>query len=154
MERMSRMEQQMGQQMQMMQGVMNNASAAAQSGNNSRDAAIASRDQVITQTISNNLDRAQQEAGLPDEAASDFAAFIGERGFDRNDFSDYDLTRRVVDDFKRMKDTPQFEQLKNTAARREAYLTTQSGGPTSSMASSGGDDTLARLASRANMNRG
>ena len=153
MERMSRMEAQMGQQMQMMQGVMNNASAAAQSGSNSRDAAIASRDQVIAQTISNNLDRAQQEAGLPDDAASDFAAFIGERGFDRNDFSDYDLTRRVVDDFKRMKDTPQFEQLKNTAARREAYLTAQSGGPTSSMAASGGDDTLARLASRA-MNRG
>ena len=38
------------------------------------------------------------------------------------------------------------------AGRREAYLRSQAGGPTSQAAETGGDDTLARLAAGA-MNR-
>lgn len=145
-ERMGRMENAMGRQMQMMQQVLQQAQMAGQGANNSRSEAIDSREQAVMQSIRNNLDRAQQQAGLPDEAIDDFRAYAMERGYTAEDFADMSLTTKVIGDFKNQMNTPEFERLREMASRREAYLKSQSGGPTSQSAPSGGDDTLARLA--------
>lgn len=145
-DRMGRMEQAMGAQMQMMQQILQQAQAAGQQGNQSREQAISSREEAIMQSIRNNLDRAQQAAGLPDEAIDDFRAYALERGYTAEDFADAGLTNKVVNDFKNQMNTPEFERLREMASRREAYLRSQSGGPTSEAAASGQDDTLARLA--------
>ena len=151
-DRMGRMEQAMGSQMQMMQKILQQAQQAGQQGNDSRDQAIGSREEAIMQSIRNNLDRAQQAAGLPDEAIDDFRAYALERGYTAEDFADTSLTEKVINDFKNQMNTPEFERLREMAGRREAYLRSQAGGPTSQAAETGGDDTLARLAAGA-MNR-
>lgn len=148
-ERMGRMEQAMGKQMQMMQAVLQQAQQAGQGANQSRTDAVQSREQAVMQSIRNNLDRAQQQAGLPDEAIDDFRAYAMERGYTAEDFADAGLTNKVVNDFKNQMNTPEFERLREMANRREAYLRSQSGGPTSEAAATGGDDTLARLAAGA-----
>ena len=76
-----------------------------------------------------------------------------ERGYTAEDFADANLTRKVIGDFKNQLNTPEFDRLREMSKRREAYLTSQSGGPTSQMASSGQDNTLARLAQTANNKR-
>jgi hypothetical protein len=145
-DRLGRMENAMSRQMQMMQQVLQQAQMAGQGANNSRGEAIESREQAVMQSIRNNLDRAQQQAGLPDEAIDDFRAYAMERGYTAEDFADMSLTTKVIGDFKNQMNTPEFERLREMAARREAYLKSQSGGPTSQSAPRGGDDTLARLA--------
>lgn len=147
--RMGRMENAMGQQMQMMQQILQQAQAAGQQGNQSREQAMQSREDAIAQSIRGNLDKAQQQAGLPDEALDDFRAYALERGYTAEDFADMGLTNKVVNDFKNQMNTPEFERLREMANRREAYLRSQSGGPTSQAAETGGDDTLARLAQSA-----
>lgn len=148
-ERMQRMETAMGKTMQMMQQVLTQAQAAGQGANASRQDAVDTREQAVMQSIRNNLDRAQQQAGLPDEAIDDFRAYALERGYTAEDFADMGLTQKVVNDFKNQMNTPEFERLREMAKRREAYLRSQSGGPTSQMADTGGDDTLNRLAASA-----
>ena len=152
-ERMGRMEANMGKQLQMMQGVLQQAQQAGQGANQSRDDALSGREEAVMQSIRNNLDRAQQEAGLPDEAVGDFKSYAMERGYTAEDFADVNLTRKVIGDFKNQMNTPEFERLREMSKRREAYLTSQSGGPTSQVAASGADDTLARLAQSANNKR-
>ena len=152
-ERMGRMEESMGKQLQMMQGVLQNAQNAGQGANQSREDALSNRDEAVMQSIRNNLDRAQQEAGLPDDAVGDFQSYAMERGYTAEDFADASLTKKVIGDFKNQMNTPEFERLREMSKRREAYLTSQAGGPTSQMAPSGGDDTLARLAQSANNKR-
>lgn len=152
-ERMGRMEANMGKQLQMMQGVLQQAQQAGQGANQSRDDALSGREEAVMQSIRNNLDRAQQEAGLPDDAVGDFQSYAMERGYTAEDFADASLTKKVIGDFKNQMNTPEFERLREMSKRREAYLTSQSGGPTSQISSSGGDDTLARLAQSANNKR-
>jgi len=143
------MKRMMGQMVNMNQNIMQQAMAAGQQGNQSREEAMQSRDDAIANTIRNNLDKAQQQAGLPDEALDDFRAYALERGYTAEDFVDMGLTSKVVNDFKNQMNAPEFERIREMAKRREAYLRSQSGGPTSEAAEMGGDDTLARLAQNA-----
>lgn len=152
-DRMGRMEKNMGDQLQMMKSVLQQAQNAGQNATDSRADAMDGREEAVMQSIRNNLDRAQQEAGLPDEAVKDFQSYAMERGYTAEDFADAALTNKVIGDFKNQLNTPEFDRLREMASRREAYLTSQSGGPTSQMASSGQDDTLARLAQGANNKR-
>jgi hypothetical protein len=152
-DRMGRMEDNMSKQLQMMQGVLQNAQSAGLNATKSREEAIGGREEAVMQSIRNNLDRAQQEAGLPDDAVGDFQSYAMERGYTAEDFADANLTRKVIGDFKNQLNTPEFDRLREMSKRREAYLTSQSGGPTSQMASSGQDDTLSRLAQSANSKR-
>lgn len=99
------------------------------------------RQQTITsikRTIGTNLSAAQQKLGLPNEAAKDFMMFAAERGFSMEDFIDPQLTLKVATDFKNAMNTPDFERLKQVAARRQAFTgsigTAPSAGP-----STGGD---------------
>ena len=143
------MKRMMGQMVNMNQNIMQQAMAAGQQGNQSREEAMQSREDAIANTIRNNLDKAQQQAGLPDEALDDFRAYALERGYTAEDFVDMGLTNKVVNDFKNQMNAPEFERIREMAKRREAYLRSQSGGPTSEAAEMGGDDTLARLAQNA-----
>ena len=142
--RMQRMEQQMQQQMGMMNNLLQRTQQGAQQGLNAAQGAKSDRNTAIKQTISNNLDRAQQQSGLSDSEGKDFMRYAGERGYTIEDFADSGLTMKVVGDYKNAKNTPEFERLQNMASRREAFLKNQAGGPTSTAAPRG-DNTLSRL---------
>ena len=47
--------------------------------------------------------------------------FAGERGYSVEDFIDPKLTEQVVQDFKAVKDTPEFERLKGINSRRQSF---------------------------------
>ena len=121
-ERMARMEQQMAAQNAAMQNMMRTAQAGAQKGVNAAQQAQGDRATAIRQTISNNLNRAQKDAGLADGDAQQFMAYAGERGYTAEDFADAGLTNMVVNDFKNQRNSPEFARLQEMATRRQAYL--------------------------------
>jgi hypothetical protein len=149
MDRIQRMEQQLQQQMGAMNQILQRSQQGAQQGMNAAQGAQTDRNTAIKQTIANNLDRAQQQAGLPDEEGKNFMSYAGERGYTIEDFADASLASKVINDFKNERNTPEFARLQEMASRREAFLKNQSGGPTSSAGSLGGDDTLTRLGAQA-----
>ena len=95
-----RMKGQMQQQMVAMQKVLQASQNNAQAGVNAAQQAGQDRAGMVRQAISNNLDSAQQAAGLPDSDAKLFMAFAGERGYTAEDFADKGLTNKVMQDFK------------------------------------------------------
>ena len=145
MDRIQRMEQQLQQQMGVMNNVLKSTAQSAAQGRQMAQGASNDRGQVIQQTISNNLDRAQQAAGLPDEDGKNLMRYDGQRGYTIEDFADAGLAQKVVGDFKNQKNTPEFARLQQMASRREAFLKSQSGGPASQASKPAGDQTLARL---------
>tara|TARA_B100000035_G_scaffold28737_1_gene22144 strand:+ start:2214 stop:3218 length:1005 start_codon:yes stop_codon:yes gene_type:complete len=147
--RIERMEQQLSQGMNMLNQVLARSQQGAQQGMQAAQTAQVDRDTAIKQTISNNLDRAQQSAQLPDGDGNDFMRYAGERGYTIEDFADANLTMKVVNDYKNAKNTPEFARLQEMANRREAFLKSQSGGPASAPAQAQGDDTLMRLGATA-----
>ena len=149
MSRIQRMEAQLQQGMNMMNQILARSQQGAQQGMDAAQNAQMDRNTAIRQTIANNLDRAQQQAGLPDEEGQNFMRYAGERGYTIEDFADPNLTLKVVSDFKNERNTPEFARLQQMAQRREAFLKSQSGGPASAPASRGGDDTLMRLGATA-----
>ena len=149
MDRIQRMEQQLQQQMGVMNNVLKSTAQSAAQGKQMAQGASNDRGQVIQQTISNNLDRAQQAAGLPDDDGKNFMRYAGERGYTIEDFADAGLAQKVVSDFKNSKDTPEFQRLQQMASRREAFLKSQAGGPSAPAAKPKGDNTLARLSAGA-----
>lgn len=147
--RLTAMEERLGQGMQMMQQMTQRMGQQAQQGVQSAQQAQGDRAQVVEQSIRNNLDRAQQQAGLPDEAVQDFQAYAGERGYTAEDFADANLTVKVVQDFANQRNTPEFERLRDMSSRRQAYLQTQTGGPVSAVSPGQGDGTMERLTASA-----
>lgn len=146
--RMNRMEQQLNQSMGMMQQILQRSQQGAQQGAQAAQSAQQDRNATIRNTIANNLDSAQREAGLPDEDGQAFMRYAGERGYTVEDFADRNLTRRVINDFKNQKNTPEFQRLQQMAQRREAFLKSQSGGPATGQGGQArprGDQTMARL---------
>lgn len=116
-----RMQQGMGQMMQMMRAMM------AQSQGNVQAAAMANRgvqndrSQIIQQQIGMNLDRVQQHLGLPDNTANDFLMFSAERGYTLEDFVDPQITLKVMTDFKNAVSSPEMERIRQIAQRRQAF---------------------------------
>lgn len=152
--RLNAMEQRVSQGMQMMQQLSQRMGQQAQQGVQNARQAQGDRMAVVRETIMNNLDRAQQAAGLPDEAVTDFQAYAGERGYTAEDFADANLTMKVVQDFANQRNTPEFQRLKEMNQRRQAYLQTQQSAPVSAPSQrQKGDDQMARLAARAIANR-
>jgi len=151
--RLNSMEQRLGQGMQMLNQMTQRMGQQAQQGVQSSQQAQGDRMAAVEQSIRNNLDRAQQAAGLPDDAVQDFQAYAGERGYTAEDFADSNLTMKVVQDFSNQRNTPEFQRLKDMSSRRQAFLQSQSGSPASEAARPTGDDTMARMAAKALSNR-
>ena len=147
--RLNAMEQRLGQGMQMLNQMTQRMGQQAQQGIQSAQQAQGDRMQAVEQAIRNNLDRAQQAAGLPDEAVTDFQTYAGERGYTAEDFADSALTMKVVQDFANERNTPEFQRLKDMSSRRQAFLQTQQGSPAAPAAKPTGDDTMARMAAKA-----
>jgi len=147
--RLNAMEQRLGQGMQMLNQMTQRMGQQAQQGIQSAQQAQGDRMQAVEQTIRTNLDRAQQAAGLPDDAVTDFQTYAGERGYTAEDFADSGLTMKVVQDFANERNTPEFQRLKDMSSRRQAFLQTQQGSPAAPAAKPTGDDTMARMAAKA-----
>lgn len=147
--RLNAMEQRLGQGMQMLNQMTQRMGQQAQQGIQSAQQAQGDRMQAVEQTIRTNLDRAQQAAGLPDDAVTDFQTYAGERGYTAEDFADSALTMKVVQDFANERNTPEFQRLKDMSSRRQAFLQTQQGSPAAPAAKPTGDDTMARMAAKA-----
>lgn len=147
--RLNAMEQRLGQGMQMLNQMTQRMGQQAQQGIQSAQQAQGDRIQAVEQTIRTNLDRAQQAAGLPDDAVTDFQTYAGERGYTAEDFADSALTMKVVQDFANERNTPEFQRLKDMSSRRQAFLQTQQGSPAAPAAKPTGDDTMARMAAKA-----
>lgn len=73
------------------------------------------------QQIVNNMQRIQNEFQFPDEAETDFMAFVQERGYDVWELMDYDLGRKLATDFKNLQAAPELERLRSAAQRRQAF---------------------------------
>lgn len=83
----------------------------------------------MQQLMRNNLDNAQKQTGLPDEAQEDFFDFAYGRGFTLEDFVDAELTLKVANDFKNERNSPEMERLKSLASRRQAFTGNVGGTP-------------------------
>lgn len=85
-----------------------NAAGAAQSG-------------AMKQMAANNLNQAQVQFGLSDDAEQDFYNFAFGRGYTIEDFIDPNLTNQVVGDFKNSQNSPEMERLTAMAKRRQSF---------------------------------
>ncbi len=75
----------------------------------------------LREAIANNLNRVQQQLGLPDETANDFMTFSAERGYSLEDFIDPNLAIKVATDFKNSMESGEMARLKEISQRRQAY---------------------------------
>lgn len=101
------------------------ADAARQTTQNAQEQAM----MAMRRTIGNNLDRAQQALGLPTEAAQDFMTWSGERGYTLEDFSDGQLTYKVMRDFRNDLMSGEVDRLRGIQSKRQAYTGTVGGTP-------------------------
>lgn len=81
------------------------------------------------QQAANNLNMAQQQFGLPDEAEQDFFDFAFGRGYTVEDFIDRELTMRIMQDFTANRSTPEMERLRALNQRRQAFTGAASAAP-------------------------
>jgi hypothetical protein len=85
--------------------------------------------EVRRQSVTNNLNRVQQELQFPSEAKDDFQVIFSERGYTLADFQDYDLLRKVASDFKAASASPEMERLRSIHQRRQAFTGSLGGVP-------------------------
>jgi hypothetical protein len=78
-------------------------------------------DNAYRQQAANNLNTAQQQFGLPDDAENDFFDFAFGRGYSVEDFIDPQLTQRVMQDFSNNRSGPEMERLRSLNQRRQAF---------------------------------
>ena len=95
-------------------GMADAAKAGFQTGENAQISAA-------KQTIANNLDRVQQALGLADGDAQEFQMFAAERGYTMEDFTDPQLTIKVMTDYKNNKDSPEMARLREIMGKRQAF---------------------------------
>lgn len=101
------------------------ADAARETTQNAQQQAM----MAMRQSIGNNLDRAQQALGLPTERANDFMVYAGERGYTLEDFSDPQLTYKVMRDFRNDLMSGEVERLRGIQTKRQSYTGTVGGAP-------------------------
>lgn len=127
------------------QGITQGAAAQVEQAN-------AAGGQQMQQQIAMNLNSAQQQLGLPDEAANQFMTYASERGYTMEDFVDPDLTMKVVQDFNNERNTPEMQRLQDIASRRSAVTGSLGSSPSTGMAAETpvdpNADILGRLAQR------
>lgn len=139
------LQQQTAQMAQVLQASKQNA----QTGVNAAQQAGQDRAGMVRQAISNNLDSAQQSAGLPDSDAKLFMAFAGERGYTAEDFADKGLTNKVMEDFKNAKNGPELQRLQDVQQRRQAFMQAPNKGPAVGQPNGVKNDDMSRLSARA-----
>jgi len=144
-----RMRGMLQQQTAQMAKVLQASQQNAQTGMNAAQQAGQDRAGMVRQAISNNLDSAQQAAGLPDSDAKLFMAFAGERGYTAEDFADKALTNKVMQDFKNAKNGPELQRLQEVQQRRQAFMQAPNKGPAVSQSGAVKNDDMARLSARA-----
>lgn len=112
--RMARLEQMLAQVLSQSQGNVDAAKGAMDNANNMQI-------QAMQKQIANNVDRVQQQLGLPDEAAQDFTVFMAERGYTMEDLIDPSLTMKLMQDYKNNLNSPEMARLMEIAKKRSAY---------------------------------
>jgi hypothetical protein len=85
-----------------------------------QDASVAQAN-AMKQMAANNLNQAQSQHGLSDDAEQDFYNFAFGRGYTIEDFIDPALTMQVVGDFKNSQNSPEMERLTAMAKRRQSF---------------------------------
>ena len=118
---MQRMQQMMAQQTQMIQQLLGASAGHVDAARSVQQGAMQQQRQAIQATIGNNLDRAQQALGLPDDSAQDFMMFAQERGYNLEDFVDGQLTQMVMRDFANNRQSPEMDRLRQIHQRRTAF---------------------------------
>jgi hypothetical protein len=118
---MQQMQQQLMQTQQMLQMVLAQTQGVADAARQGVGDAQNQQVNAIRQSIANNVDRAQAALRLPDEAANDFMTFATERGYTMEDFTDPQLTIKVMTDFRNNMNSPEMDRLRQIAQRRQAY---------------------------------
>jgi hypothetical protein len=110
-------------------------------------------DMAYRQQAANNLNMAQQQFQLPDEAQDDFFDFAFGRGYTIEDFIDRDLTVRIMQDFSANRATPEMERLRALNQRRQAFTGASSAAPSmgGSPAAGSADDALMQSMAQAAM---
>lgn len=118
--------------------------------------AIATGDNAYRQQAANNLNEAQAQLRLPDEAEEDFFNFAYGRGYTVEDFIDRDLTMKVMQDFANNQATPEMERLRALNAKRQAFTGAASAAPSmgGGAAPSPADDFMQNVAAQAMQKRG
>ena len=125
------MAQQFGQMNQMLPKILQAAQGVTQAAQRTGQAQSANQQQMMNQQLAMNLDRAQQEAGLPDEAANDFMTFITERDHLLEELIDPELATRLARDYAAIRNQPEMEQLRRANQRRQAFTGSMGGVATS-----------------------
>lgn len=148
---MAQMTQQMQAMQKMLGQVLGQARGTADAARAGVEASEQNQSRAMIRTIQNNLDTLQQRMGLPDEAAEDFMAFAGERGYTFEDFIDPGLLGRVMQDFKAQMDGPEMERIRDIHKRRQAYTQSLGSAPSSGgpAPAAEGEGTLGRLTEKA-----
>jgi len=143
---------QIAKQNQMIQQLVNASKGITEGAAAQVQQADAAGGQQIQQQIAMNLNSAQQQLGLPDDAANQFMTYASERGYTMEDFVDPDLTMKVVQDFNNERNTPEMARLQDIAARRSAVTgslgSSPSGGIANEAQADPNADILGRLAQR------
>ena len=124
---MPQMMQMMAQQQQMMRALMAQSGGAVDAARDAQQDARGQQAQAIQRQIANNVDRAQQQLQLPDQAANDFMVFAAERGYGMEDFVDGQLVMQVMNDFKNNMMSPEMERMRALHQRRQSYTGSMGG---------------------------
>ena len=138
--------------------LLNQAQQLNQEAAQQAQGAIETGDTAYRQLAANNLNEAQQNFQLPDDAEDDFFDFAYGRGYTVEDFIDRDLTMKIMQDFSANRQTPEMERLRALNAKRQAFTGASSAAPSmgaGSMPSGGAnDDFMQSVAAQAMQKRG
>ena len=126
---MGNLTQQVAQMTNLMQGVLQQAQGTAQGAVEKEANAIQMAEQAMRERVKINLDRLADKHGLTEEDAEKFNVYILEGGYLMNEMADPTLAERVVADFARAKNGPEYERLKAINERRQAYQGTMAAAP-------------------------
>jgi hypothetical protein len=117
-------QQQLAQTQALLRQVLAGTQGVADASRTAQGDARSQQVSAIRQQIGNNLNGAQQQLQLPDDAAQDFMTFAAERGYSMEDFVDPRLTYNVMQDFANNRASPEMARLKEIAQRRQAFTGT------------------------------
>jgi hypothetical protein len=120
---------QMSAMRQMLEQVLGQAHGSVQAARESHQQGQQDAVKTREQHIINNLNRVQQQLGLPVESAQDFQMFTAERGYTLADFADLDLLMKVASDFKATMGNGELERLRAIHSRRQAFTGAAGGSP-------------------------
>ena len=126
---MGNLTQQVAQMTNLMQGVLQQAQGTAQGAVEKEANAMQMAENAMRERVKINLDRLADKHGLTEEDAEKFNVYILEGGYLMNEMADPALAERVVADFARAKNGPEYERLKAINERRQAYQGTMAAAP-------------------------